>query len=81
MPQASIAVHVRVITNGHAYEVVSSSIVGVISPSHKSLALGVLHTGTLGHSIVVSAPTPLNTGGVVSGFTVKVASQLSVVPQ
>ena len=67
LPQASVAVHVRVtlVLRGQAPGVVTSANVRLGAASHSSAAVGAANTGVAGHSIVASAPTPVITGAVV----------------
>jgi hypothetical protein len=81
LPQASVAVHVLVMeySPAQAPGVVTSLNVSVAVP-HASLAVGEENEGVTVHSIVISAPTPLMTGAVLSS-TVIVCAAVAVLPQ
>jgi hypothetical protein len=80
LPQASVAVHVLVITIGQAPETVTSTKVNVGLGSHRSVTVGVDQTGVAGHAIVWFGPTPLITGAVLSSIVI-VCEAVEVLPQ
>ena len=48
--------------------------------SQLSVAIGAVNTGDAGHSIVPSAPWPLNTGGVVSSIVIVCDTVIALLP-
>jgi len=82
LPQSSVAVHVRVTlyVPAHVPCVVASDAVIVTVPSHASVAVGAVHTGTAGQSIGEVCATHVITGAVTSRTTI-VRLQLVLLPQ
>jgi hypothetical protein len=80
LPQASVAVHVLVITIGHPVETVTSTKVNVGFGSQASVTVGVDQTGVAGHAMVWFGPTPLITGAVLSSIVI-VCEAVAVLPQ
>src|SRR6187402_2601652 len=71
LPAQSIAVHVLVtVPSPHASRIVASVKLITTAGSQLSLTVGSINTGEAGHWIVASAPSPLNTGGVVSSMVI-----------
>jgi len=80
LPQASIAVHVRVTLYSLPQRPGTlTSLEVIVAEPHASLAVGELNDGVAGHSIVALAPTPAITGPVVS-WTVIVCEATAVLP-
>jgi len=79
LPHGSVAVHVRVKAPVLPQEVTLESMKLKLAVLHASVALGVLNTGTAGHTIVAAAPTPVITGGTLS-ITVIVWKAVAVLP-
>ena len=81
LPQASVAVHVRVIlySLGQVPLVVTSANVNTGTPQ-LSVAVGVVHDGVPEHSIVDAPGRPEITGGIVSS-TLMVCDAVAVFPQ
>jgi hypothetical protein len=79
-PQASVAVHVLVITIGQAAETVTSTKVNVGLGSQLSVTVGVDQTGVAGQAIVWLGPTPAITGATLS-LTEIVCEAVEVLPQ
>src|SRR5688572_23462137 len=69
LPAQSIAVQVLVtVPTPHASRVVTSEKLITTAGSQLSLTVGAVKDAVAGHSMVASAPSPLNTGGVVSSM-------------
>src|SRR5688572_12323342 len=69
LPAQSIAVQVLVtVPSPHASRVVTSEKLITTAGSQLSLTVGAVNDAVAGHSMVASAPSPVNTGGVVSSI-------------
>src|SRR5688572_8309792 len=81
LPAQSIAVQVLVtVPTPHASRVVTSEKLITTAGSQLSLTVGAVKDAVAGHSMVASAPSPLNTGGVVSSIVIVCETGVAALP-
>src|SRR5688572_31415333 len=81
LPAQSIAVQVLItVPSPHASRVVTSEKLITTAGSQLSLTVGAVNDAVAGHSIVASAPSPVNTGGVVSSIVMVCDTGVAALP-